>query len=581
MHVPRSGSRSSLTLWILLLLALPWLLARIAGAEEPAHPSLQQHRERLQHIDRALRRADVRDAKRQVFKTQPWARADIRTVTGLDQAIEAPSRDAALERTKRFLEAAFADGERSFVLELDRLDAEGRETLARESGCGLAVAGGEGTEAVRECILRTYRESATALRDALMDDLRQADGMDVLRTRLTDLRDALRPSIKTRGRLRRKILTAPAFPAVWAWRKIHTANEYEGPQWIEYGDRYRLYAPEVALHTVPGTALSPDEEALLLQWAPLLVQEVTPPDASYPGETDRIGSFRLVAGESEPRPVVDPSAPASYAYATRVPVHGVELTQLVYTFWYPEHPKLKSFIDVEAGEIEGITLRITLDGQDQPRLYEAIYNCGCFHRVFVDRALEEAAAAELGPPEPTRAYSIQRQVDGRIGWVTPELVDPIPGRRPLLFVRAGFHLPASVRFELPQGFLDADGTPRETPETYAVHPYGELERLPWNGRPVGVFDDTGLVRGAGRLEGALLTPLGLYRGGQPRQRGTQLIHFDQADFDDPAIYDTYLRLPRSFFQGATSSPTRVAGRGTVGTGADSTDAKTDASGESR
>jgi len=559
----------------LLLLALPWLFAQVAGAS--GHParearkdlSLQQRQRQMRRIDKTIRKADVRDAKRRVFGRQPWARADVRSLTLLDEALTATTRDEVLARARRFLDTAALDGERSFVLELDLLDAGRRTDLARELGCdGSPEDPALQGDAARDCILALYREDARMLLAAQMDDLRRADGLDELTARLEALRDGLRPSIKTRGKLRRRILTAPAFPAVWAWRKSHSAHEYEGPQWIDYGDRYRLFAPELSMVDAPvfdagdGTRASLEDTELLSRFAPVVVQEVAPPpsaeeatepgpDAPYPPETDRIGSFALAPDDAgKPRPVVDTERPASYAYVDRLPLHGRELTQLVYTFWYPEHPKLKPSLDVEAGEIEGITLRITLDPAGTPRLFETVYNCGCSHRLFVDRELEQAAAAELGPPEGDRPYSIQRAVDGRIDWIVPELVDRVPGARPMLFVRSGFHMPATVRFALPEGFLDGDGEPRGESEGYELHAYRELERLPWGDGWASLFNDKGLVRGARRLEGLLLMPLGLLQAGQPRQRGTQLIHFDQADFDDPAIYDTYLRLPESFFQGS-------------------------------
>lgn len=575
MHVSRSGSRPLLTFLTLLLLALPWLLAATAaGATEPSDSGgtdARVLRKELRHIDKVLRRADVRDAKRRVFKREPWARADVRSLTVLNTALEAGERDEILQRTRTFLERAAKDGERSFLLELDRLDGTERGELARQLGC-TSPSEAEEDSAYRKCILDLYRRDARTLLEARMDHFGRADGAEELRARLERFRGSLRESIKTRGRLRRKILGAPAFPAVWAWRKIHSAHEYEGPQWIGYGERYRMYVPEVAAGTAGFGEGTEREAALLARHAPVLVQEVAPasgPEAAdYEPEVDRIGSFRLEAEDgargrddarTEPRPVVDVSRPASYAYVTRLPLHGHQLTQLVYTFWYPEHPKLKGFVDLEAGEIEGITLRITLDAAGEPRLYETIYNCGCFHRLFVDRRLEEAAAAQYGPPQGDRPYSIQRSVDGRIDWIVPELVEVDPRGRPFFFVRSGFHLPAAVRYELPEGFLREDGTPKGEAVPYRLHPYRDLEHQPWEGGWASIFTDTGLVRGAGRLEGVLLSPLGLYRAGQPRQRGTQLIHFDQADFDDPAIYDTYLRLPEELFHTTSTAADANAG----------------------
>jgi len=45
----------------------------------------------------------------------------------------------------------------------------------------------------------------------------------------------------------------------------------------------------------------------------------------------------------------------------------------------------------------------------------------------------------------------------------------------------------------------------------------------------------------------LLTPSGLYHAGHPRQRETQMIYFDEAQFDDPGLLQTYLRLPPHVF----------------------------------
>ena len=54
------------------------------------------------------------------------------------------------------------------------------------------------------------------------------------------------------------------------------------------------------------------------------------------------------------------------------------------------------------------------------------------------------------------------------------------------------------------------------------------------------------LRGAERREGFLLSGLGMLSAGQPRERGTQMIHFDQYDFDDPHLLEEFLRLPSSF-----------------------------------
>jgi hypothetical protein len=514
----------------LSLTCLTLAAAAHAGAGTPStlgrFATPEARRTELREIDQALRQAKVRDARRQVLDSRPWARADVRSLAGLDAALEAVALEEMVRLASDFLETAARDGEDSFTIELARLDEDEWARLAGDLGCSPSIA--------RECVPDRYAENARALLAADLATLRGLTGRAEVVAWLRDLRDDLRPSVKSKGRVRRRALTAPAWPVVALWKKRQVATEYEGPQWIDFGESYRLYAPDVD-----------GDDRLLARWAPVLVQEVGD-GPEYPEEVDRIGSLRLVPGGKGPEPVVDTRQPASYAYRETLTLDGRDFDQLVYTFWYPEHPKLKRLVDPEAGKIEGITLRLTLDSAGRPRLYETVYNCGCFHRVFVDRELEAAAAAELGPPEESRPYSIQRHLEGRIDWMVPELVDFAPAGRPMLFVRAGFHLPASVRYELPEGFA------ARAPEPYELEDYAVLERLPYGDGYASLFTPKGLVRGAGRLEGALLAPLGMLAAGRPRQRGTQLIHFDQADFDDPDLFADYLRLPSLFFAGGTS-----------------------------
>jgi hypothetical protein len=80
-------------------------------------------------------------------------------------------------------------------------------------------------------------------------------------------------------------------------------------------------------------------------------------------------------------------------------------------------------------------------------------------------------------------------------------------------------------------------------ETYELHPYREMELTRSSGHVTSVFDRNGLARKSDRLETYLLAPTGLFHAGTPRQRGTQMIHFDQQDFEDPSLYEERLRWP--------------------------------------
>lgn len=493
------------------------------AAPGSASPDRHELARDLRRIESTVLSADVFDAKRQRVRGLPWARVDVRDLELLDEAIEAPTLEEARSDLRTFLESARRGGLDSAAVEMRRLDARQLDRLAERLDC-------QAETAPLRCVMDRFETGGALGLDLERQSIARLDDPQDVAGWVGDLQHRVLPSIKTRGKVRRRVLTFPAFPFVWAWKRRHVKNEYEGPQPIEFAE-HRVYRP------VAAAAHSGDAE-LLARHAPLLVQELDP-EADYAPEVDRLGAFRI--DHSDDLPEIDVSQPVSYAYIDQLPLRDRVYRQLVYTFWYPEHPELKGSVDAEAGKIEGITLRITLDSDDRPRLFETVYNCGCGHRLFVDRSLEADAADEFGPPEETRAYSIQRHVPDKIDWIVPELVEVDPAGRPILYVRAGFHMPATVKYTPPWSLDLEDGA------TYEIRDYASLEAMPLqNGEYASIFDETGLVRGAKRLESALLTPLGLYHAGQPRQRGTQLIHFDQADLDDPALFEEYLRLPSSF-----------------------------------
>jgi hypothetical protein len=53
-------------------------------------------------------------------------------------------------------------------------------------------------------------------------------------------------------------------------------------------------------------------------------------------------------------------------------------------------------IDLEEADIDSCVLRVTLDADNAPLFYETIAACGCFHKVFVQRRVEDAAAQQFG-----------------------------------------------------------------------------------------------------------------------------------------------------------------------------------------
>jgi hypothetical protein len=145
-----------------------------------------------------------------------------------------------------------------------------------------------------------------------------------------------------------------------------------------------------------------------------------------------------------------------------------------------------------------------------------------------------------------KLHSIEQDVGGKYDLIVPKLLKPeasVANSRLLVRCRAGTHAVVDVDY----GDRRAAMEPVVAQHEYALRPYADLEQLRApGGKVMSMFLDNGLVRGAERVEGALFTPLGMLSAGQPRQRGTQLIHWDQYDFDDPRLLEHTMRLPTSF-----------------------------------
>jgi len=156
---------------------------------------------------------------------------------------------------------------------------------------------------------------------------------------------------------------------------------------------------------------------------------------------------------------------------------------------------------------------------------------------------------EHGDPESGKQFALERDVRGRIDLVIPKILDdPAAADRPVVRSAEGHHAILDVDFA-------ENDHEREVVRSveYTLRPYDELERLPLaDGSFTSMFHDNGLVKGAQRLEGVFFTPIGILSAGQPRQRGTQLIHWDQYDLDDPRLFERGLRLPASFMTRCTN-----------------------------
>jgi hypothetical protein len=290
-----------------------------------------------------------------------------------------------------------------------------------------------------------------------------------------------------------------------------------------------------------------DPQTLANYYAPIFVQQRVNTQAQrfpYPPEYDSIGQAHLRREANGKLKSYVAGSPTVYAIFKKLPIDGHEHVQLTYTAWYPAHPRMKA-IDLEEAEIDSCVLRLTLDADNAPLFYETIAACGCFHKVFVERWLEDAARQTFGAPEKGKKYSVERTVKDAIDWEVSGVVDEPRDqpRRPVVFLKAGDHkvigMGSAARLRVPP---TAESHPYEMTsyaDLYAVKVDGSIEQAAFFD-----LDHGGKVRGAERKkEKFFLTFIGVDSAGQPRADEQIKMHFDESTWGDPTIYSKYLRLP--------------------------------------
>ena len=286
-------------------------------------------------------------------------------------------------------------------------------------------------------------------------------------------------------------------------------------------------------------------------YAPIIVQqfkEMSEEGYAYPHDSDLIGRPYLTPTKNGvPLANIDVVQPTMYAIYENRQVAGRPHTQLTYTAWYPRHPRTKRF-DIEPGHIDSGVIRITLDDLNRPMLYETVLACGCYHKVFVERRIENATAAHYGLPEDGKEYSISKNIPMGFDFEVAGIVDtpydqPTP---PVVFISSGEHkvlgLHSSAQFQFPIEKKQLQG--------YRLADYQELTSLPYGtgGETHSMFnpDNDQQIYGADRMERYIFWVTGTDDAGHPRRNDQILLHFDQAKWMDPALFNKYLRLPPGF-----------------------------------
>jgi hypothetical protein len=286
---------------------------------------------------------------------------------------------------------------------------------------------------------------------------------------------------------------------------------------------------------------------LVSYYAPVFVQQRVDSKSlkyPYPPEYDQIGEARLARDSNGKLKSYVTGSPRVYSIFKKVPINGRDHVQLTYTAWYPAHPRTKA-IDLEEADVDSCVLRITLDAQNAPVLYETIAACGCFHKVFVQKWVEDKAREMFGPPTRDKKYAVERHVEDAIPWEVAGMVDEPHDqpRRPVVFLKAGDHrvigLGSTAKLNIPAS---------AEKHHYELTSYGDLYAVKVDGttEQAGFFDmkNGGKVRGAERKkEQFFMNLIGVDSAGQPRADDQIKLHFDESTWGDPTIYTRSLRLP--------------------------------------
>jgi hypothetical protein len=292
---------------------------------------------------------------------------------------------------------------------------------------------------------------------------------------------------------------------------------------------------------------SASPEMLVNYYAPIFVQQRRDPKTQrypYPPEYDLIGQAHLRREGSGKLKSYVAGTPTLYVVFKKLPIEGHEHVQITYTAWYPAHPRMKT-IDLEEAEIDSCVLRVTLDAGNAPLFYETIAACGCFHKVFVERWVEDAAKQTFGPPEEKRKYCVEHTVKDDIDWEVAGVIEESRDepRRPVIFLKAGDHkvigMGSAARLRVPS---NAETHPYETASYADLY----VVKVDHSGEEAAFFDmqNGGKVRGAERRkEKFFLSFIGVDAAGQPRADDQIKMHFDESTWGDPTIYRKYLRLP--------------------------------------
>lgn len=244
------------------------------------------------------------------------------------------------------------------------------------------------------------------------------------------------------------------------------------------------------------------ENALFARHAPVF-------EVASAAHDDRIGAVSIEQG----RAGIDTASPTVYQGISFTRFDGDVLLQLNYVVWFPARTKTGP-LDLYGGRFDGLDVRVTLDTDGAPLLYETIHNCGCYYKAYITSRIKARTDIPFAePPLIFRAPAVP--ADSRL------VVSMTPTAH---YVN---HL-----------YVERMANRRHDAASYFSRPYATLFSLPAPEGKRSFFDQRGLVPGSERLEGYLLWPSGVPAPGAMRQWGTHAIAFiGERHFDDAAMLD--------------------------------------------
>ncbi len=168
-----------------------------------------------------------------------------------------------------------------------------------------------------------------------------------------------------------------------------------------------LHLPDALYYKPAGSVSDLDAYA-----APLILQEVQP--------AGRIGRMHV---DNNGRPAVEAGTPTVYYGHSRCTLNGSEYEQLIFLWFYaqPVEPAPSSSVPVQG-------IRITLDSEGLPFIWETMANDQPTRVIFASRRLETLARQQYGPPLPGRRHSLETALASEPGAIVARVLEdgPLP-----------------------------------------------------------------------------------------------------------------------------------------------------------